>query len=131
MTLADMPRIVRRAFREWRDLTQRQEAERIVHESEERHRQIFESVSDAILIFDANNRIVEANPAACAAFGYTREQFLNLLGRELFPTGDQYLLEECRRQILDNGEFHVECVNVRADGSRFDVESRGSRLTFK
>jgi ammonium transporter, Amt family len=130
MTLADMPRIARRALREWQDLARRQEAERIVRESEERHRQIFESVSDAILIFDANDQIVEANPAACDAFGYTREQFLRLFCRELFPTGDQYLLEDCRRQILEDGEFHVECVNVRADGSRFDVESRGSKLMF-
>ncbi|TVR62152.1 MAG: PAS domain S-box protein [Candidatus Competibacteraceae bacterium] len=48
-----------------------------LHDSAERYRQIFAHSNDAIFILDpAQDRIVEANPRACAMLGYSRAELL-------------------------------------------------------
>lgn len=48
-------------------------------ESEEKYRRLFEAVSDAVLVFDAQTRrFVEVNEEALRLYGYTREEFLQL-----------------------------------------------------
>jgi diguanylate cyclase (GGDEF)-like protein/PAS domain S-box-containing protein len=69
---------------------QRARAERAHRASELRYREIFERNTAVKLIVDpADARIVDANPAACAFYGYSREELtartafdLNLLPRE-------------------------------------------------
>lgn len=41
-------------------------------------RAVFEDLPDPVLVYGLDGRIVEANPAACAALGYTREELLGL-----------------------------------------------------
>lgn len=48
-------------------------------ESEEKYRKLFESESDAIMIFDGDTRqIIDVNAAALQLYGYAREEFLQL-----------------------------------------------------
>jgi PAS domain S-box-containing protein len=55
----------------------RKRAEDALRVSEERLRKIFEYSNDAILLLDpARDRIRDANPKACAMFGYTRDEVL-------------------------------------------------------
>ncbi len=56
-----------------------QQSERELRESEERFRGLAEAMSDAILMVDSESgRILEANTAACALYGYTLEEMLAL-----------------------------------------------------
>ena len=48
-------------------------------DTEQQYRIIFESASDGMIISDLEtNRVVDANPAAIAMHGYTREEFIGL-----------------------------------------------------
>jgi PAS domain S-box-containing protein len=61
------------------DYTARKKAADDLTESEEKYRQLFESESDAVMIFDAQTRRFEdANPATLNLFGYSKEEFLAL-----------------------------------------------------
>jgi PAS domain S-box-containing protein len=61
------------------DYTERKRAADALAESEEKYRQLFESESDAVMIFDAQTRQFEdANPATLNLFGYSKEEFLAL-----------------------------------------------------
>ncbi|HYL80073.1 MAG TPA: PAS domain-containing protein, partial [Candidatus Acidoferrum sp.] len=48
-------------------------------EGEEKYRQLFATVSDAIIVFDAaTRRFLDVNQGALRLYGYTREEFLRL-----------------------------------------------------
>lgn len=60
-----------------RDITERKQAEQVLAESESRFREIFNAVSDAIFIHDAETgRIMDVNRRMCEMYGVTREEAL-------------------------------------------------------
>lgn len=62
-----------------RDISDRKRAEEAVRESERKYRQLFETVSDAILVFDGESRrFIDVNERAMRLYGYSREEFLGL-----------------------------------------------------
>ncbi|CAB1056915.1 hypothetical protein D1BOALGB6SA_1654 [Olavius sp. associated proteobacterium Delta 1] len=61
------------------DNTERKKAVDALAVSEEKYRQLFESESDAVMIFDAQTQQFEdANPATLDLFGYSKPEFLEL-----------------------------------------------------
>jgi PAS domain S-box-containing protein len=69
-----------------RDITDRKHAERILHESEEKHRNIYEESFDGLFVTSPEGRILEMNPSGVALFGYdTLEEVRNLdLERDVY-----------------------------------------------
>jgi len=68
-----------------RDISERQESERALRDSEELHRQLFELESDAIILADdVTGEILEANAAACKLYGYAKTEFLSMRYLDLF-----------------------------------------------
>jgi PAS domain S-box-containing protein len=62
-----------------RDITERKELEELLRISEEKYRQLFATVPDAIFIFDADTRqFIDANESALKLYGYSREEFLKM-----------------------------------------------------
>ncbi len=74
-----------------RDITQRKLAEKALRVSEERYRGLFETMSQGVLYYDVNKRVVGCNPAAEKIFGTTREK---LIGQNLFDERWQILKED-------------------------------------
>ena len=64
-------------------------SKRALRESEERYRVLFESESDAILVFDEESRVfVDVNPAAEALYGYSRHEFLHITHSVIVADGE-------------------------------------------
>jgi diguanylate cyclase (GGDEF)-like protein/PAS domain S-box-containing protein len=63
-----------------RDLTEREEAQRTIRESEQRFREVIEMTPAGYLLADAGGVILDVNPALCAISGHAKEQ---LVGQEL------------------------------------------------
>ena len=112
------------------DITERKLAERALHRSEAKHRQVFESVVDGIMIFTLEGRVAEVNPAACAMYGYERDEFVTLEAKEFIHPSCRHLIDECHEQLNDKGRYFVESVDVRKDGSAFPVEIHGTTILF-
>ena len=83
----NMERLVKERTKELSAANERLEREAFKHqqtaatlkESEEKYRELFTNESDAVMIFDAEtNRFEDANPAALALFGYSKEEFVQL-----------------------------------------------------
>jgi len=58
----------------FRDLTERKRAEARLRESEERHRTLFETMTQGVVYQDAEGKIVSANPAAERILGFSLDQ---------------------------------------------------------
>ena len=78
------------------DITERRRMEKALLESEERYRTLFEDSRDAIFILDKAGRVIDANEAALALLGYSRQEIadLYLLQRAVNPTQSENFLEQ-------------------------------------
>ena len=66
------------------DITRRRKIEAALRASELKYRNLFATVGDAILMIDGRDgRILDANPAACKLYGYSRDELLALRDRDL------------------------------------------------
>jgi PAS domain S-box-containing protein len=107
-----------------RDITERKDALAALQAREAQYRAIFETASDAFILWDEQLAVVDANPAALRMYGYTREQSIGKPAPRHLPPA---YLEERRalvRRALAGETVQVETRALRADGSGFDVDLR-------
>ncbi len=60
----------------FRDITERHQAEQTMRESEQKFRAVWDNTLDAMLLVNDEMQYVDANPAACQLYGVTREELL-------------------------------------------------------
>jgi PAS domain S-box-containing protein len=85
------------------------------------YRLLADIVRDIMLFVHPDGRIAEANPAALAAYGYTRDE---LLTRSIYDLRLPHDAELVTRQLAEANAAGIrfEAVHRRKDGSRFPVE---------
>jgi hypothetical protein len=96
--------------------------QRELRESEARHRQVFETSADAILMYDAETgRIEAANGAATVLYGHPRERLVGMVVHELRadPAAVPALAAEVAERLGDRNELRLD---RRSDGSVFPAE---------
>lgn len=77
-------RLVTGAVVVFSDISDRLKSRAIIKENETKYRQLFSSVTDAIIIFSSdNNRIIEANEAAYDLYQYDKNEFNNIMFSDL------------------------------------------------
>ncbi len=95
------------------DITERKRAEAALRLSEERYRNLVETMRDGLVVIDAENRISYVNPMICEIFGYSRE--------ELVGTSPLDYLDE------KNAAIFIEQVRNRREGKSEVYELEWSR----
>jgi len=104
------------------DITERREAEQSRRESEVRYRGIFENDHTVMLVIDPRDgAIVDANPAAAAFYGWSREEIRGKKIGEINLLPPVELQEQMNRTVRREAGDFVFC-HRRADGSIRDVE---------
>ena len=102
-----------------RDITERKQVENQVRVSEIRHRRLFETAHDGILILDPGTcKITDANPLMTKLLGYPRDQ---LVGKELFEIGllkDEVASREMFRKLKKKHEVRYEDLPLESQGGR-------------
>ena len=92
---------------------------------------LFDSANDAFLVFDKSGIIVDANRKACETYGYPLERLKGLSGRDIVHPGYYHLFEGFAQASQLNLQETIESVDLRADGSSFPVEIRGSIISYQ
>ena len=69
----------------FKDITVEKQKEQEIKENEKKYRGLFEQALEGILVFDEQANIVDANPAACQIYQITRDEFIKLKIKHIFP----------------------------------------------
>ncbi|MBN1231716.1 MAG: response regulator [Anaerolineales bacterium] len=106
-----------------KDSEDRRNTEFKLLQSDIRYRAIFNGVEDAIIVLSLEDgKVMDVNKKACEIFGYKREKFLEKTLKDY--VSEEYL--EKGRKVI-SGELPsnraYECINIKADGTRFPVST--------
>jgi PAS domain S-box-containing protein len=103
------------------DVTEARHITQALHDGEERHRSLVETLLDGVLLTTPDGGVLAANPAACAMFGRTEED-LRRQGRAGVVDSSDPRLAAALEQRARTGAYRGVLTFVRADGSRFQGE---------
>lgn len=92
---------------------------------------IFDAVPDALIIVEEDGAIMTANPSAGKMYGYSDEEFRARRITDLLHGGANDLYPHLKRTIEKRGAYKSESLAVRADGSTFAVEMRGTHVHLR
>ena len=116
------------------DITERKRSDEALRVSEASYRAIFDAAEDAIFVHDIDTgAIVDANPKACAAFGYTREELKQLDIGALSSGERPYTQQEAMGLIARayaGEQMHIEWHSKSKDGSLHWDEVFVKRVTI-
>ncbi|GIW25487.1 MAG: GGDEF domain-containing protein [Meiothermus sp.] len=108
-----------------RDVTQRYRAEQAVRESEQRLRELTNSMRDVVLMLDLKGFIEYVTPSVKAALGYDPAE---LLGRSAFdffdPEDHPWVLEAVRAARQGRRPLRLEYQHLHKDGHRVWLETQ-------
>ena len=127
MTYGGMPHVLYVG----RDISERKRAEERLRTSEEQYRAIFNAAADALVLRDAEFRIVDVNPAYESLSGYSRDEVVGLDRVVANPPEIERQMKELHRGALAGEPVVVETVRVRKDGAWREVELRGVPIQYR
>ena len=110
---------------------ERKQAEAALQEREAQYRNLFEMESDALFLIDAESSdILEANAAAVAMYGYSREELLSMRVFDLSAEPEKTGI--AMNQVCLIGEITVPLrYNRKKDGTIFPVEITATKMLWK
>jgi PAS domain S-box-containing protein len=82
----------------------------------------FKKALDAIVLFDTSALILDANPAACALFGYGRDELRQLTASNLTPVENQGKILELMRSLITEGTLSGNFTVLTRSGDRRAIE---------
>lgn len=106
------------------DIKEPRQTEEALNESRRYLKALFDNSLDAILVNNDEGRYIDANPAACAQFGYTHDEFVQLsvldLTAEVFREEGWAMWEQFLARGSSSGEYSA----LRKDGTVIQLEFR-------
>ncbi|MEJ2746849.1 MAG: PAS domain S-box protein, partial [Anaerolineae bacterium] len=112
------------------NLAVRQKMEHALQKSEKQYRDVFEAVTDGLVIMN-DNAIVMANSTACQMHGYLCEEFVTLRPLTLIHTHYHNQFTDFLDAIEAGRKAHTSVVNIRKDGTTLDVEIHGAPIDYQ
>jgi PAS domain S-box-containing protein len=114
-----------------RDISERKTIKKDLLESQKKYQLLFDSASDAILINDNENRILEVNRKVVERLGYSRKELLSMTIDQIDPTLEKRLTEKRIEQIHGNGSLSFRTVQRCKNGSIIPVEINAMAITWE
>ncbi len=108
---------------------EKKKTEEILKEQREQYKSIFQSATDAMIIFDDQGKAIEANPAATALFGYSLEKIKTLEGRDIFPHTEQFF--NAIEDIVRSGRRYKGIGDLQTQKGIVTVQIVGSHYILK
>ena len=125
--------VIDRELREARNREGKRQTKEALQESELRYRLLWETASDAVILFDAEGKIEFANPAVEEVFNYKPAE---LVGKDVFilqPTSQHWSqhggLKRYLKSAAPGRNWRTrETLGLKKDGTEFPVEAAFSNI---
>lgn len=119
-----------------RDLTDRQKAEKLLKQNEEKFRGIFNNANDMISLnlMSENNlpgKFIEINDAATKRLGYTHEELLNMGPRDIVAPESRAEMPKNAEVLIENGHNTFEILHKTKSGKIIPVEVNNHLIPYK
>ncbi|HEY2863891.1 MAG TPA: PAS domain S-box protein [Casimicrobiaceae bacterium] len=116
------------------DITERKRSDEALRISEASYRAIFDAAEDAFFVTDLETAsIVDANPKACAAFGFSRDELKGVNIGALSSGEVPYTQDEAMKlfaRAVAGEQIHIEWHGRRKDGSLHWLEVFARRIAI-
>ena len=113
-----------------RDVSEFWRAEETVLASDNRYRLLFEQSSDAVVLANLDDRILEANPSAAILSGFTRDELVRMRLRDFVPPGLAGDAESAMARLREAGTESGRIDIRRKDGRLLTVEHTTSLVSL-
>ena len=100
-----------------RDITERSQNEEM-----RRYRELFDNVTESVIIFERRGRVLECNDTALALAGYTREEMLTLNGSDFCHAESWPILSEILGKAWARGSARFELDLLTRQGTTLPIE---------
>ena len=113
------------------NITLQKLAENKYQESEKRYQAVFDNSPIGLNVFSMEGQILDANKASCKMHGYTKDEILGLMPKNLVK---QDFIDECKGFLqtpADENHFHAFTKNIKKDGTEFPVEVIGVKFPIQ
>ena len=107
-----------------RDITERKKTEEALRQSEEKYRNILESIEEGYYEVDLTGNFTFLNPAACRIHGYLQEELMGMNDRQYTDKENSKKVFQAFNRVYRTGESGVVCgfELIRKDGTKRHVE---------
>ncbi len=112
------------------DITEYKRAEESLKESEQRYRQLFEGINDAIIVDDQEEKFVDCNQITLQRLGYSREEFLSLRAADIIHPDFHLLMKSYQKRIWAGETTLAESAHLSKDGRVIPVEVHGRKIEY-
>ena len=113
-----------------RDITEHKQAERILRESEERYRALFQGAAEGIIVADTETKMFKyVNPAICTMLGYTEDELKQMGVPNIHSKEDfEYIISEFEAQARGEKKLTSNIPCLRKDGTIIYVDIKTTNL---
>jgi PAS domain S-box-containing protein len=105
------------------DIDAQKRIEEALRASEEQYKAVFDGAADALILRDAERRVVDVNPAFLQMLGYSREEIVGTV-RFMF-SNDAEFAHQMHARVIAGESIHFEVQSRRKDGTPVDLDVRG------
>jgi PAS domain S-box-containing protein len=123
------------------DVTEKKNIETKLKNNEEKYRALFNTSTDAIILFDLDGKIIDCNNASSNLFAYQHEELIGITVNQLFDSkqntsldtriitnAEEFVLQFIAQSSID-GFIEIAC--KKKDNSLFPAEIQTQYITFK
>jgi PAS domain S-box-containing protein len=92
---------------------------------------MFESAEDKMLLLSPDGMVLDANPAACAAYGFSREELVGRSVKEVVHPSQHMYIAGALQEAAEGRSFRRESVHLRRNGATFPIELQLSPIVHR
>ena len=114
-----------------RDISERMQTEEALRESEQRYKNLFEGIDDAVIVYSSQGKFVDCNEATLQRLGYKREEFLRLKSVDIVHPDFHLVMKDNQKRIWAGETSIVESVHRCKNGAFIPVEVKARMIDYE